>query len=429
MFHQAFRLRMTGGGIRIRPHNPQKHMRISYENDPSRGPGHGLLRCAEENFPEGAYTLALERGSDHLFLGATGWGAPKTFLKPEGQQLEGGELVLLVGPVVVDRLDAQERYRVYVQPEGGAVLKAQLAVQGVAYSPEGPGGGMATAGPEAPPEPPKAAPPPPEPESVQAEEMDEEEAARLLAEAGAEEEMAISDDMLEPGPHGPIDPAADDASVFARPDEKKKGGGGLLFLVIGLLLLLALGGAAAWYFLNQKKPAPQSPPEPPPLENPAPAKPEPPQPPPQAPPEEPKPEPPQPPPAPEPPPQPALSAGERVKAFFGGPDRSPAGATQLARELPKDSPDDQDAVYRLWSYAVDKGEPGAMLDYAACLDPAKPQWGSIGKDAAAAWEVYEKAKASDPAAAAEAQRNLKAWLEQQAASGSEEARDWLRRLP
>lgn len=406
---------MTGGSIRIRTYTSYKHMRISYENDPSRGPGHGLLRCAEETFPEATYTLALERGSDRRFLGATGWGAPKTFLKPEGQRLEGGELVLLLGPAVVDRLDAQERYRAHVQPEGGATLMAQLAVRSVAYSPEGAGGGMATAEP---------APPPPEPGPTA---MEPDAAANLLeeAETGSEEEMAIPEDMLEPGPHGPIDPEADDASVFARPDEKKKGGGGLLFLVIGLLLLLALGGAAAWYFLNQKKPA-TPPPEAPPVEQPAPPQPEPPPPPP---PEEPKPQPPQPEPPPAPAPPPALSADERVKAFFSGPDRSPAGATQLARELPKESPADQDAVYRLWSYAADKGEPGALMDYAACLDPAKPQWGSIGKDALAAWENYEKAKTGNPAAAEEAQQNLKVWLEREAASGNEEARDWLRRLP
>ena len=37
-------------------------MKISYENDAGRGPGHGLLRCtmdADEDCPEGPCTLVL----------------------------------------------------------------------------------------------------------------------------------------------------------------------------------------------------------------------------------------------------------------------------------------------------------------------------------------------------------------------------------
>ena len=93
------------------------------------------------------------------------------------------------------------------------------------------------------------------------------------------------------------------------------------------------------------------------------------------------------------------------------PDCNPAAAAKLSRELNAATPAEQDALYRLYTYAADSGEPEILRHYAACLDPSKPQWGSIGKDPAAAWQLYERAGAS------EAQQQMKSWLEQQAAGG------------
>ena len=115
----------------------------------------------------------------------------------------------------------------------------------------------------------------------------------------------------------------------------------------------------------------------------------------------------------------------RVQSFFNGGERTPQAAARLSRELPAGTPAEQDAVYRLYYFAGENGESSVLMDYAACLDPGKPQWGSIDKDAPAAWELYEKAKGTQPQAAS-AQQALRTWLEQKAAAGDARAARWLR---
>ena len=133
-------------------------------------------------------------------------------------------------------------------------------------------------------------------------------------------------------------------------------------------------------------------------------------------------------PAPAAPAAPAAAAPQtpeqRVTLFFGGKDRTPEQAAALSRELPVATKADQDAVYRLYYFASENGELSVIMNYAACLDPSKPQWGNINKDAQAAWELYTRAKATRPEAA-EAQQNLKTWLEREAAAGNAQAKLWL----
>ncbi len=361
-------------------------MHITYENDTERGPGHGILRCQAgegERFPEGSCTLALERSSDHFFLGANDWGGQKSFLAIDTERTEAGTLLLLLGPDIIDRLDAQEKYRAHVQGADGSTCKpATFCPEGLIVSPAGTPGRVAAAA-TAQPEVPKPPPPPPTPPESPPEPPPE------------------TPPVVAP----PLEKPIEEAPRFDEPEVReapKKDRSLLWVVIVALVLLLLLAGAgAAWYFLKGRTP------KPPPVE----------------------PSPTATTPVQVPTPQAAASqtTEDRVRAFFAGNNRTPPAAAALSRELPKESAADQDAVYRLYYFAGERGESSVLMDYAACLDPGKPQWGSIGKDAPAAWDIYEKAKATHPEAA-QAQQNLKTWLQQEAASGNAQAVGWLRQI-
>lgn len=123
----------------------------------------------------------------------------------------------------------------------------------------------------------------------------------------------------------------------------------------------------------------------------------------------------------------ARTAEEEVRLFFSGKEITAKTAAELSRRLPKDSQIEQDAVYRLYYFAANQGEPSVYLDFAACLDPAKPQWGSIAKDAPQALAIYEKALGNpdDAAKARQDKDSLKSWLEKESASGNAQAKVWL----
>ena len=110
-------------------------MKISYENDAGRGPGHGLLRCtmdAGELGPEGPCTLVLQRSEDHGFLGQNGWGGQKNGLEMTAERGANGELLLLLEPQIVNQLVPLQNYRATVQPAEGTALKNR-AVSGPDY--------------------------------------------------------------------------------------------------------------------------------------------------------------------------------------------------------------------------------------------------------------------------------------------------------
>ncbi|WP_301074569.1 hypothetical protein [uncultured Desulfovibrio sp.] len=355
-------------------------MKISYSDDTRRGAGHGILTCRDADFPAGAWSMALLRASDQASLATDGnggshWTGETRFLPVETEPAPGGGRAVLLGPEVVDALDPQEQYLVTLRQEQGEPLKARLQVRGVTYSPDGAldntGARAAAPAPEAAPQPHAPAPPVPEPAAPETVEM-----------------------PLAPDPETP--------RAARRPSP---------VLVAVLTAVLLAGGLGAWKFFDARAreeaavlsggeaaPAPSG-------GNGAagsslPATPK--------------------------------TAEEQVRAFFSGPDITAAAALKLAAELPKGTPAEQDAVYRLYYFAAENEAPGAFLPYAACLDPAAPQWGSIDKDAAAAYAAYAKAAASDAKAAKaalEAQTRLRAWLDREAAAGNARARAWLQELP
>ena len=372
-------------------------MKIRYENDSVKGPGFGVLHCSEEMFSAGDYVFSIQRATDHCFLGESDWSSQRVYLKPAAQHIEQNELLLFIGKQVVDALDTQENYRVSIQAPSGAPLNGRLQVSDVAYSASGTSFGM-------------RAPAASAASAVSAVEADPAEAV-VLPESPVEEL--------------PVETLAMDSQEKADPPvvEKKRSP---VLLIVGILLLAALLGFAAWKFLGPKEPmtpVSQTAPEAPEKKTPESEK---------ATPEKPAAAPEAPAtPATTPPTTPATAAPQtpeqRVTLFFGGKDRTPEQAAALSRELPVATKADQDAVYRLYYFASENGELSVIMNYAACLDPSKPQWGNINKDAQAAWELYARAKATQPEAAA-AQQNLKTWLEREAAGGSAQAKLWLNAL-
>ncbi|MDE7241896.1 hypothetical protein [Desulfovibrio sp.] len=355
-------------------------MKISYSDDTQKGPGHGIFTFSETLFPDGPYSMAVLRASDHAYLaggagGGTVWVGETRFMPVRAETTPEGGITVPVGPEVVDALDPLEKYLVTLKPEQGDELKARLQVaDGITYSPDRrlDNTGM-RAQDAAPPSPPASEP---------------------VAPAGAETSAAVTAAetplTLSPEPPAPA------PSAPRKPNP---------VLIVALLAALLAGGLATWKFFDSKAREEQAALS---GKSETPAA-----------------------PATELPPT-QKSAEEQVRAFFSGPDVTAKAALNLAAQLPKATPPEQDALYRLYYFAAESEAPAAFMPYAACLDPAEPQWGTIEKDAAAAYAAYAKAAASDPKvakAALEAQTRLRAWLERESAAGNARARAWLQELP
>jgi len=103
------------------------------------------------------------------------------------------------------------------------------------------------------------------------------------------------------------------------------------------------------------------------------------------------------------------------------------GAVALAKSLP-DEPERADAAFLLLEFAADAGHAEAALEVARYFDPTYAgNSGSIIKDAGAAFEWYRVAQEGGVAAAKNHLSELRRWVEEQAAQGSQEMRDLLRR--
>lgn len=116
---------------------------------------------------------------------------------------------------------------------------------------------------------------------------------------------------------------------------------------------------------------------------------------------------------------PVLSTREAVRQFFGTAERTPDAAEALAGTLKAETAEDQDALFRLWYYAVEAGSLKSLVSYARALDPTQPVWGTIKKDAAEAYRCYEKA--GDHAA----MNALKVWAQKAADGGDRAAKRFL----
>lgn len=368
-------------------------MQLSYANDADRGAGYGVLTCSGEQFSAPEYTIALMRASDHQYLNNDGRWGQQAYLACVGQERSAdGDLKLFIGPKIVNYLDPQDGYRVFLRAENGETFVGQLRVSDVRYSPAGTVDNTAPLPPEKPREEPSPATPAPEKPQEEAPSVTEDAPEETAAEAAVPEEGEAS---LTPGERAREEAAAQlQNSLDAHAAKKTKLP---LFIILALVLLAALAGA--WYFFAY---APEEKGTPVRSETEKPAA-----------------------------PSPQAGTEEQVRLFFNSQEVTPREAAALARTLPATTRAEQDAIYRLYYFASENGEPSVLLEYGACLDPSKPQWGSINKDAPAAWNIYERLRqdGQNGAQGEAAQTVLRAWLKNEAAAGNSQAAYWLTHIP
>lgn len=365
-------------------------MKVDYKDNASLGPGNGILTFSECLPPDQPWSISIQRASDQNFMTgkkAKQWVGETFFMPLQGSVKPDGALELFIGPAIVDSLDQQEQYRVALKGKDGDVQKGRLKVGQISFSLSGSLDNTAQ-GPEIinqpEPEPPVNQPPltdTPEPEP---------QTNTLEREPEPPVDKPESSALNEPLPMG---------DQPAQPAKKHL----WRYIILALLAILCI----AWFLLEKfyKGDEAQEPAQEPAKEEPAPKS------------EPPK----EAPPAPEPP----KSAEEQVRTFFNGKEYTPAEALALARTLPKNTPAEQDAIYRLYYFAGTHNEPDAMLEYAACVDPSKPNWGSIQKDGAMALGIYQDAQKHNVPGAEQAAAALRKWLEDQAAGGNAQAKVWL----
>lgn len=359
-------------------------MNLSYRDNKALGPGNGILEFSEGLPPPGPWSISILRASDQKYATAqkgNPWVGETFFVPLEGHATDNGTLELFIGPDIVDTLDQQEQYKVTVKGEDGETASARLKLGTITRSRGHALGNMAQNTPPA---------------------TEKTLNSAIQPAPVAEPEVTPLPELPTPQPQASKESAATGKKTAAR--------------ILLLALLVALCGA--WFIFdylhkNNEEAAATTQQATSGAEA-----------------------------AASTPPKMSAegsssqqrtsqSAEEQVRQFFvnaQGGKASPASAAALAARLPKNDKSDQDAVYRLYYFAAENGEPAALMEYAACLDPAKPQWGSIDKDAPLALEVYKKAATANMAGAAEAQQALLAWLQSEAQNGNSKAIKWLEQL-
>lgn len=346
--------------------------------DKEKSPGSGFLVFSGELFPSPPWRISLQRALDHKFLAGGGkWVGESVFLPLEGELKENGTLELAVDQQIVDSLNLLEKYQVVLKGSDGQDLKARLKVNAVTFSREERRDNTARAREEEP-RPQNSRPAP--------------------STSRAEEKPKPG---VEAAP--PAAPSAGESLPMPEPGRDAKSSS---WRWLAFLFIAAVGALLAWILLkspsdSETSPAGQSAPT---QASPAP-----------------KTETPRPIGKADAP----KSARQLVKEFFSQPEPAPHAALNLAETLPKASPEEQDAIYRLYYFAYENGDQEAALSYGNCLNPALPQWGTIKKNAPDAMQAYEKAESINPEAAQKARDGLLAWLESQAAKGDAQAGEWL----
>lgn len=341
-------------------------MKVEYQDNKELPPGNGILIFSDDLFPDGPWSISIQRSSDQKFLtgkSAGQWVGETTQIPASAASLDGKQLKMELAPAVVDSLDQKDQYKVILKGEDNVAHPGRLKIGAIAHSM---GASLDNTARIA--EKPTAPTPPPPPP----------------LEKPAPAEKAKVETPLEMASASP-----------ASPDKRRR-------WVLPLLALLALFCLAWWYFdprgQQAKSPEKSTPPAPVASQRPAAT------------------------------PQNtgALPDAERaVREFFAGSNLTPVNALALARSLPNKTPAERDAIYRLYYYAATSENPDGFLEYGQCLDPSTPAWGTIEKNGVEAWQVYQKARAKDGNAAEAALEKLRKWLEEQATAGNSKAVEWL----
>ncbi|MBQ7584945.1 MAG: hypothetical protein IJU40_01685 [Desulfovibrionaceae bacterium] len=352
-------------------------MEVKYSNNPSLGPGHGYFIVKGEILPTSSYEISLQRSVDKHYLNAKGeWQEADVSLKLNGTQKVDTSLYLELNPTLVNALSSEDNYLLSLLnlPLDAKVKKARFRVQEVNYSTE---------------------------EALNHSVIPVSKKEVLLEKKG---EVLESEESQTP------------LNLEASPEQMKPKKPLWLILLLGALLLGLLAYVLWDKFFKPKEPEPK---EDVPIETTLPQeevkeslKPK----------EEEKEKPKQNEELSKPKSETIISLEEQVQQFFKGQERTSSNAVKLAKELKPQNTAEQDAVFRLYYFASEQGETQLLLDYASCLDPSKPKWGTIEKNALEAHRIYTKANTKEAKQALEA---MLAWLMAEKEKGNPEAKAWL----
>lgn len=375
-------------------------MKVAYKND-ENDPGYGWFVVTDISGPvNGEWEISLENPEDGYSTGKMA--APflkankPVFFPVQGENAEENSVMLRVGPAVVDNFNQLLSYRFTLKtPNGVEIGPVTVRIEDVRRSTDEElvqKGDYDVAPP--PPAPgqrhspifdrgEKAQEPAPEPEPPVLDIVEPDGITEVglespeKAEEGREEAAALT---------VPEDEEEDEGAIGAQSLEMpaSKPGGKLWLMIAAIILLLALIGLLIWLYYG---PEPDSG---------------------------------------------AKSAAkqeatieEQVRSFMGKPDKSGQLAVALADKLKPGNELEQDAIYRLYYFAAQSGDPTGKFKYAEILDPSRPGWGSIEKDGAIAWDMYGQASADNVRDAEAARENLEKWLTEEAGRGNANARAWL----
>lgn len=343
-------------------------MKVDYMDDALAGGGHGFLVFSNVSFPAAPLSFSLLRASDHQYATgkANAWTGEKSWMPIEAEPGPDGILQIPIGPELVNALNSQEIYGITLKGHDDKEFGGRLKIRNITYSAD---------------------------DSL--DNTDSSRAERLAANTEKREEPAPKEAASSAQPENP--PAAEEKTTsleentppLSMPEPPKRSFGKYWRWLILLLLLI---GCVTWYFLDLRKGQQEgtaSEPSAPTAQT-----------------------------------QARKEDGPGPKINFQGQKLSPAEAVELSSKLPRQTPDEKDALYRLYYFAANHDETGILFDYAACLDPSLPAWGTIDKDAPLAWSIYEKAMKVDRQKAEEARNHLLKWLKENSAD-NRQAKIWL----
>jgi len=335
-------------------------MHAQLRHDPARGAGHGVIEIRTFEGRETDILFSLRRASDGKYLGSGDWLEAEQRLAPDMLQYQGEVLRLLIGPAVVDMMDALNTFAITIYPADGEGRRCGLDIGDLVYSKLAGGQGIvqtANAPLSMSPMPEMRFDPAPQPEP-------------------------------EPAPSPP--PAAEPEPQLPElkdPVERKNKTPLILLL---LVLACAAGGAYWWKFVQTPESAPPAakvtapapsaasePPTPAPRDAPAPAK--------------------------------VLPPLQRARELLRT-GITPEQAVALAKDMR--TSEGADGAFLLLEDAAQKGSPEGMLGLARFYDPADAEpKGSIRPDPAQAYDWYSKAKDKGQGAADDKLKALRAWAE------------------
>ncbi|MGH7117823.1 MAG: hypothetical protein ACREFP_02320 [Acetobacteraceae bacterium] len=188
--------------------------RLTVSPDPAAGPGHALLRVTGAAAAASDPRFRIMHGErERPNLGPRGWQAATARLEPLGATADGADLVLSLGPAVVDEL------------EPGTVEFAMRAA-GIAAMPLVWPPNIPTSGP---------APPPPPPPPVK------------------------SDDHSTGAPAPPLQPTPEPAGARVPVPPRRRVLVGWALAGVFLLALFVGAGFGAWRYLHPARPSPKRP--------------------------------------------------------------------------------------------------------------------------------------------------------------------------